>query len=472
MIENTNEKYNPMESMNMTKLIMKFALPCVIAMIVSSLYNIVDQIFIGRCTGYIGNAATNVGFPLIMAAQGIGLLFGDGAAAIYSIKLGENKKDESSKIIGTIISVLIIFSVIYLIISPFVLERSMWYFGATKTTISYVLDYMKIVNLSIPMTIFSCGLSPIIRADGSPQYSMSALVIGVIVNCVLDAVFMFSFKMGIKGAAYATLIGEIITTILCIRYIFRFKNISLKISDLKIEMHLLCKVMLYGLPTLIIQLAVTLIIIVSNNMLTEYGALSVYGSDIPLASMGIVMKVNDLLLGIIIGIGAGGQPILGYNMGSHNIKRVKEAYFSLIKIASFVAAAGFIMFQFCPQYIINLFGRDNGSLYNEFALKSFKIFLMLCAFIGFELISITFLQSIGRPLKSIILSLCKQTFYLIPLMIVLPKFYGVDGVLYAGPCAEALSVVTAVILIRKQFKEFDAEDKTFDKEEKSVLVRE
>ena len=422
MSENINEKYNPMESMNMTKLIMKFALPCVIAMIVSSLYNIVDQIFIGRCVGYIGNAATNVGFPLIIISQGIGLLFGDGVAALYSIRLGKKDKKECSNIIGSTLSALIIFSIIYLIISSFFLEKLMWYFGATKTNISYVLDYMNIVNFTIPMSIFACGLSSIIRADGNPQYSMIALVTGVVINCALDALFMFGFKMGIKGAAYATLIGEIITTILCMRYVFHFKNINLKISNLKIEIKLLCKVMLYGLPTLIIQLAVTLIIIVSNNILTEYGALSAYGSDIPLAAMGIVMKVNDLLIGIIVGIGSGGQPILGYNMGSHNIKRVKEAYFTLIKIASVVAIVGFILFQFCPQYIINLFGKDNGNLYNIFALKSFKIYLMLSLFIGFELISISFLQSIGSPIKSIILSLCKQTFYLIPLMIVFPSF--------------------------------------------------
>lgn len=453
MSQSIEVKENPMESSNLVKLILKYAIPCVIAMVVSALYNFVDQIFIGQGVGYIGNAATNIAFPFVVLAQGFALLFGDGAAAFYSIKLGEGNKRDGAKGVGNAITMLIVTGMVFFVIGYIFLEKLLWSFGATSTTIGYALDYMKITLISVPFTVIICGLNSIIRADGSPEYGMIALLAGTIINLVLDPVFIFIFHMGVRGAAIATVIGEFISCVLCINYLRKFKNIDFNISLLKIDCKITRTIIIFGLSTFITQIAVTFIIIVSNNMLAKYGAQSIYGSDIPLSVMGIVMKVNDILIGIVIGIAAGGQPIAGYNLGAGNYKRVEETYFVLIKMATIVSIIGFILFQFFPQSIIDLFGTNVG-LYNEFAIKAFKIFLMLCVFIGFELTTIIFFQSIGKPVKSIILTLCKQTIFILPLMIILPRFFGVEGVLYAGPCAEIMSTLTAFILIKKQFDEF------------------
>lgn len=454
MVENTKTISNPMESEKLSKLIFKFSLPCVVAMVVNALYNIIDQIFIGQGVGYIGNAATTVAFPLFVLSEGLALLFGDGAAAFYSIKLGENNPKEGIKAVGNSITMLIIIGILFGIVSYIFIEELLWSFGATENNIAYALDYMKIVLISMPLAIISTGLSSIIRADGNPQYAMFSLLIGTIINCVLDPILIFGFNMGVIGAAITTVIGQIISFIISINYFNRFKTIKFKKEDFIINKKVIKTIMLFGLSTFITQVAVTFIVIVSNNMISKYGAESMYGSDIPLSAIGIVMKVNDILLGIVIGIAVGGQPIVGYNYGAKNIKRVKEAYYIIIKIATAVSMIAFIIFQFFPQQLVYLFGK-NDALYNEFAIKAFRIFLMLCLFTGFELTTMIFFQAIGKPQKSVILTLCKQTIFIIPLMLVFPRFFGVEGVLYAGPCAEFMSVGVTLIMIITQFKDFN-----------------
>ena len=444
---------NYFENEKIGKLIMKFSIPCVIAMVVNALYSIVDQIFIGQGVGYIGNAATNVTFPFIVLALGFSLLLGDGAAAFYSIKLGEKNKEEGAKAIGNAIILMVILGLIFLLVGYIFMEKLLWCFGATNTNISIALDYMRIILIGFPFMILAAGLNSIIRADGSPEYAMLAMIVGAVTNIILDPIFIFTFDMGVKGAAIATIIGQILSCMVSVMYLKKFKNIKFKREYLKLDINVSKTIMLFGVSSLITQVAVTVIIIVSNNMLKDYGAQSIYGSDIPLSAIGIVMKVNELLIGVVIGIAIGGQPILGYNYGAKNFTRVKDTYFMLIKIATVVSIIGFILFQFFTQSIINLFGQ-NDSLYNEFALKSFKIFLSLCMFIGFELTTCVFFQAIGKPAKALILTLCKQTFFIVPLMIILPKFFGVLGVLYAGPCAETLPVIVTVILITLELNKY------------------
>jgi len=444
---------NYIENEKIGKLIMKFSIPCVIAMVVNALYSIVDQIFIGHGVGYIGNAATNITFPIVVLALGFALLLGDGAAAFYSIKLGEKNKEEGAKAIGNAITLMVLLGLIFLVVGYIFMEKLLWSFGATSTNISIALDYMRIILIGFPFMILAAGLNSIIRADGSPQYSMLAMILGAVTNIILNPIFIFTFHMGVKGSAIATIIGQILSCMISLMYIKKFKNIKFKREYLKLDINVSKTIMLFGVSSLITQVAVTVIIIVSNNMLKDYGAQSIYGSDIPISAIGIVMKVNELLLGIVIGIAIGGQPILGYNYGAKNFKRVKDTYFMLIKIATVVSVIGFIIFQFFTQNIINLFGQ-NDAMYNEFALKSFKIFLRLCMFIGFELTTCVFFQSIGKPAKALILTLCKQTFFIVPLMIILPKFLGVLGVLYAGPCAEILSVIVTVIFITLELKTY------------------
>jgi putative MATE family efflux protein len=437
---------NYIENEKISKLIMKFSIPCVIAMVVNALYSTVDQIFIGQGVGYIGNAATNVTFPLVVLALGFSLLIGDGAAAFYSIKLGEKNKEEGAKAIGNSIILLMLLGFVFLITGYIFMEELLWSFGATSTNFSIARDYMNIILIGFPFMILSVGLSSIIRADGRPEYSMFAMVLGTVLNIILNPIFIFSFHMGVKGSAIATVISQIISGIISIMYLKKFRNIEFKRKYLKLNLKASKTIMFFGISSFITQVAVTIIIIVSNNMLKFYGAQSIYGSDIPISAIGIVMKVNEILLGVVIGIAVGGQPILGYNYGAKNYARVKETYFLLIKIATVVSIIGFIIFQFFTQNVVNLFGQ-NDALYNEFALKSFKIFLMFCIFIGFELTTCIFFQAIGQPVKAVVLTLFKQTFFIVPLMIILPKFFGVVGVLYAGPCAEILSVIVTIVFI-------------------------
>lgn len=447
-----SEEY--IENEKLSKLIMKYSIPCVIAMVVNALYSTVDQIFIGQGVGYIGNAATNITFPLVVLALGFSLLLGDGAAAFYSIKLGEKNKEEGAKAIGNAIILMVILGLVFLSSGYIFMEKLLWSFGATSTNISIALDYMKIIIIGVPFMILTAGLNSIIRADGSPEYSMFAMILGAVTNIILDPIFIFTFNMGVKGAAIATIIGQILSCIVSLMYLSKFKNIEFKREYLKLDLNVSKTIIFFGISSLITHVAVTLIIIVSNNMLSYYGAQSIYGSDITISAIGIVMKVNEILLGVVIGIAIGGQPILGYNYGAKNFTRVKDTYFMLIKIATIVSIIGFIIFQFFTQNIVNLFGQ-NDALYNEFALKSFKIFLMLCIFIGFELTTCVFFQAIGQPAKAVALTLCKQTFFIVPLMIILPKFFGVSGVLYAGPCAEILSVLVTIIFISIELKKIN-----------------
>ncbi|WP_297429843.1 MATE family efflux transporter [Clostridium sp.] len=455
-----NEHYIGNEKLS--KLIIKFSIPCVLAMVVNALYSIVDQIFIGQGVGYIGNAATNVTFPLVVLALGFSLLLGDGAAAFYSIKLGEKNKEDGAKAIGSAIIFMIILGFIFLVIGYTFMEKMLWGFGATSSNIHIASDYMRIILIGFPFMILAAGLNSIIRADGSPEYSMLAMILGAVTNIILNPLFIFMFHMGVKGSAIATIIGQILSCVISLMYLNRFKNIRFKREYLKINLDVSKTIMLLGTSSLITQIAVTIIVIVSNNMLKNYGAQSIYGSDIPISSIGIVMKVNELLLGVVIGIAIGGQPILGYNYGAKKFRRVKDTYFILIKIATVVSIIGFIIFQFFTQNIINLFGQ-NDSLYNEFALKSFKIFLMLCIFIGFELTTCVFFQAIGKPAKAMILTLCKQTFFIVPLMIILPRVFGVLGVLYAGPCAEILSAIVTFIFIILELKKMNNDIKNLEK---------
>ncbi|HCW54838.1 MAG TPA: MATE family efflux transporter, partial [Clostridium sp.] len=272
MSENVSINKNLMENSKIDKLVLKFAIPCVIAMVVSALYNFVDQIFIGQGVGYIGNAATNIAFPFVVLAQGVALLFGDGAAAFYSIKLGEGNTKDGAKGVGNAITMLISTGIIFLVIGYIFLEQLLWGFGATSTTIVYALDYMKITLISVPFTVIMCGLNSIIRADGNPQYGMGALLAGTIINLLLDPVFIFYFHMGVKGAAIATVIGEFISCMMCINYLRKFKNIKFNIRLLKLDFNIVKTIIIFGISTFITQLAVTFIIIVSNNMLAKYGA--------------------------------------------------------------------------------------------------------------------------------------------------------------------------------------------------------
>lgn len=433
------------------KLVMKYAVPSVISLLVNALYNIVDQIFIGQGVGYLGNAATNVIFPLTVIVLAFSLLIGDGAAAYLSLKLGEGRKDQAQRGVGNALTLLIVFGAAFLLLGVFFLEPLAHLFGATENSLPYALDYGRIIVLGFPFVMIGTGLNSCIRAEGSPKVAMLSMIAGAVTNTILDPIFIFVCGWGVEGAALATILGQILTFAVSTLYLRNPKILRISRRDMKLSLNTSKTVMGYGVSSFITQIAVTVSILVANNMIVQYGAASVYGPDIPLAAFGIVMKVYQILLSFMVGFGIGAQPIVGFNYGARSFLRVKKAYLLAIGCATAVAAIGFVMFQFFPQAIINLFGSED-ALYNEFAQKSFRIFLMLCILSGFQTVTGIFFQSIGKPVKAAVVTLSRQILVLVPATLILPVFLGLDGVLWAGPVADGISFLIALILALFEIK--------------------
>lgn len=446
------ENKNILGTAPIPKLLMKYAVPSIISLLVNSLYNIVDQIFIGQGVGYLGNAATNVVFPITIVVLAFALLIGDGAAAYLSLKLGENQKGLAQKGVGGAITLLIVGGIAFLAAGLLFLEPLAQAFGATENTMPYALGYGKIIVLGFPFVMVGTGLNSCIRAEGSPKIAMISMIAGAVTNTILDPIFIFVFHWGVEGAAWATIIGQILTFVISITYVPKFKSIKITRKELKPTFKISKTILGYGISSFVTQIAIAVSVLVANNMLVQYGMASAYGPDIPLAAFGIVMKVNQILMSIMIGFGIGAQPVVGFNYGAGNKLRVKKTYLISVACATIIAAAGFVLFQFFPQTVINLFGSEEG-LYNEFARESFRVFLMFCMLNGFQLVTGIFFQSIGKPVQSAVITLARQILILVPAMLLLPRFLGVEGVLWAGPVADGATFVITLILAILQMKQ-------------------
>ncbi|MFA9463091.1 MAG: MATE family efflux transporter [Velocimicrobium sp.] len=386
---------------------------------------------------------------------------GDGAASYLSLKLGEGNSKSAAKGVGNALTMLCISGISMLVIGVLFIKQLAILFGATELILPYALDYGKIIVIGLPFVIISTGLNSIIRADGSPKFAMFSMLLGALINVVLDPVFIFTFHMGVKGAALATILGQIASLIVTLFYIRKFKNITLDKNSFNIEWSIARVVLGYGISSFITQIAITIVMGVMNNVLKIYGEISIYGAEIPLTALGIVMKVNQILISIIVGIAVGAQPIIGYNFGAGNYKRVKKALGIAIILSTIVTVLAALLFQLIPQSIVNIFGSEEG-LYNEFAVKCFRIFLLFCILNGFQTVSGIFLQAIGKPLKSAVVSLSRQIVFLIPAVIILPKFWGVVGVLWAGPVADGLTFVLSVIIIVYEMKKINKLEKLYN----------
>ncbi|MDO5425828.1 MAG: MATE family efflux transporter [Eubacteriales bacterium] len=442
---------NPLGYEKISKLLKSFAIPCITASLVSSLYNIVDQIFIGQGVGYLGNAATNVSYPLSTICLAISLLIGIGSASRFSICLGRNETDYAARIAGSGILLMILSGLLYLIIGEAFLTPLLKIFGATTEVLPYAQQYAGITLLGMPFLIITNGMTNLIRADGKPRYSMICVISGAVINTILDPIFIFVFGWGVSGAALATILGQIFSCFLTLRYLPKFQTIHLTKSCFRLELREVSKTCYMGISNCINQVAITFVQIVLNNSLTYYGAQSIYGEDIPLAACGIVMKTNAILLSIIVGLSQGAQPIIGFNYGAGKYDRVKQTYLLAIKWNFAVSAVGFILFQFFPRQIISLFGSGD-ALYYEFAVLFMRTFLFMVIVNGVQLLSSNFFTAIGKALKGLLLSLTRQVFFLIPLILILPLWFGIYGVMVAGPIADFIAFVVSVIFVRKEFR--------------------
>lgn len=445
------EKENILGTEKIGKLIRKFSIPCIIALVVNSLYNIVDQIFIGWGVGYLGNGATNVVFPLTMVCLAFALMFGDGSSAFLSLKLGEKKKEEAKKGVANGIMASIIASIIFLIVMVSFLPQLLNIFGCTDALRQYALDYGYFIAIGLPFMMIGTTLNSIIRADGNPKYAMLSMITGAVLNIILDPIFIFVFKMGVEGAAIATSISQFVTFLMNILYIRKFKSVDIKKEDFKIKPSIVKTVSMLGISSFITQMSIVVVMAVENNLLGKYGAESEFGSEIPITVFGIVMKISQILNSIIIGIAAGAQPILGYNYGAAKYDRVKKTLKTVLGISVIVSTVAFILFQVIPDKLILLFGSGDAK-YMEFACLAFRTYLMLCICNGIQIPTGIFFQAIGKGVKSAFLSLSRQILFLIPAMFALSSIWGIHGFLFAGPFADGLAFLVATLLLIVEIK--------------------
>ena len=446
---NISQEQNPLGTAPVGGLIGKFAIPAIISMLVSALYNIVDQIFIGQGVGMLGNAATNVAFPVTTIATALALLLGIGGASNYNLEMGAGREKKASSIAGTALSTLVITGVILAVAVLLFLRPLLSLFGATTDVMPYAVDYLGITAVGLPFYALSIGGNHIVRADRSPTYSMTCVLTGAIINTILDPLFLFGFGWGIKGAAWATVIGQVVSGILVVIYFGKFRKMYLEMSMLKPSSECLKAIISLGMASCINQIAMAIVQIVLNNILRYYGGLSVYGSDIPIACVGVISKVNQVFMAICIGISQGCQPIWGFNYGAKKYDRVRLAYrYSMIACTA-IATVFFLCFQLFPHQIVSIFGTGS-DLYFQFAERYLKIFMFMTFANGIQPMSSGFFTSIGKAKLGIVMSLTRQVLFLLPLIVVFSLIMGIDGVMYAGPIADAAALSLAILFARRE----------------------
>ncbi len=445
-------KENPLGTEKISKLIAKFSVPAIIGLIVNALYNIVDQVFIGQGIGMLGNAATNVAFPLTTICMSIGLLLGVGSASNFNLRQGEGKKLEAVRYAGNGLMLSVVMGTALGIIAFAFLEDILYAFGATVPVMPYAVPYTAIICLGVPFLIFSTVASNLIRADGSPKYAMMCILSGAIFNVIFDPVFMFTLDMGIEGIAWATTIGQMLSSGIAVIYLVRFKARRLEKDDLRLDGMHMKHIFALGSASCFNQLAMMIVQVALNNVLAYYGALSVYDSEIPLAAVGVISKINVLFLSFVIGTAQGCQPINGYNYGAKKYARVRQTYKGAAITVLIIGLVAFLCFQLFPRQITSIFG-EGSELYFYFAEEYFRIYMMMTIVNGIQPVTANFFTSIGKAQKGVFISLTRQLIFLLPLILILPAILGIDGVMYAGPIADGVSALLCVLFIRKEMKE-------------------
>lgn len=436
---------------NISKLLRDFALPSIIALLASSFYNLIDQIFIGNSVGMLGNAATNIAFPLTTICTSVALFIGVGTAANFNISLGRKDRDSAKTYISNAVIISVIFSLLITLFTNLFLEKMLYIFGATDEILTYAKEYVSITSYGFIFLICVNVGSTLIRADGAPKFSMMCMIVGIIINLIFDPILIFGFNMGMKGAAIATIFGQFISFLMVVFYFKRYMSVKIKINDLKLKIFYATNIMKLGAASGLNQIALLFVQIVFNNLYKYYGAASIYGSEIPLAAVGIALKVNMIYFSICIGLSQGLQPIASYNYGAKKYDRVIEVYKKAFKNVLIISIIFFLIFQIFPQYILNIFG-DGNKLYYKFGIKFFRIFLFTTFINGLQPITMGFFSAIGKAHKGIFISLSRQVIFIMPAVIILSRLYGIDGMLYSGPIADVLGFIVVIILISRELK--------------------
>ena len=451
------------------RLMKKYAVPCIISLLVGALYNIVDQIFIANASylGSYGNAANTVVFPLTVIALAIAVMIGDGCCAFVSLSLGRSEPDKAKKSVGNSVLMTIVSSLIlcalYLIFSDGIIAM----FGGTvnEETFRHSKEYFFYISLGIPFYMFGQAMNPVIRADGSPKFAMISTLAGAVLNMILDPIFIFAFRWGMMGAAVATVIGQIVTAGLAVWYLCNMKLVKPEKANFKPESAIIRKTLTLGLTSFLSQISLVAAMAAINNMIRKYGAMdSIFGqqqyAQIPMAVVGIVMKFFQIVISIVVGMAAGCIPIVGFNMGAGLKTRVRELFAKLLISEAAVGAVALIFVEFFPRQLIGIFGAANeSSYYTDFAVHAFRIYLCMMIFACVNKACFIFMQAMGKAVESTALSMIREIVFGVGFALVLPVFFGLDGVLYSMPVSDILTFAVALFLIIRTYKELSAEGK-------------
>ncbi|MBQ2939774.1 MAG: MATE family efflux transporter [Clostridia bacterium] len=452
---------NPLGSQPVPQLLRQFAVPSIVAMLVSAIYNIVDQFFIGQNVGELGNAATNIAFPLANACTAIALLLGIGASAAFNLAMGRKEYDKAPYFVGNAATMLFLGGLLIGSVALLALEPMLRLFGASEAVLPYAKEYVGITAIGFPFLVLSVGGAHLIRADGRPQMSMICNIVGAVTNTVLDAWFVskggFGLDLGMAGAAWATVIGQILSAVLVAVYIIRYKTVKLKFKHFLPRLRAVGTVSSLGMSSFFNQLAMMVVQIVLNNSLGTYGAMSIYGEDTPVACAGIVIKVAQLFFAICIGLAQGMQPIVSFNYGAKQYARVRQVFRLTCLCALIISIIAELCFLLAPEAIISLFSKgDEGEGYIRFAVMYFRVYLMF-TFINFiQPMTSTFFTAIGKAIKGTFLSLTRQILFLLPLIVLLPMLLAPEnkiyGVVAAGPIADFAALCCASVLMLREWK--------------------
>ena len=456
------------------KLMLKFSIPCIMSLLVSSLYNIVDQIFIGNSElSTLGNAATGVVFPVFIIAQAFAWCFGDGCAAYLNICQGKNDSENAHKSIGASISMAFLSGVIIMAVVYSFKVPILTIFGASENTMAYAIEYLNVVLAMIPIFILCNMMNSVIRADGSPTWAMISMLTGAVINIILDPVFIFVFKWGMTGAALATVIGQVATFIMTLIYFTHTKTFKLTKKSFIPKINAVKEVISLGFSTFITQFAIVIVAILSNVQLAKYGALTKFGADIPIAIIGIQSKVFTVVINLVVGIVLGCQPIISFNMGAKKYDRVKELYKKIIFCALIIGVFFTAIFQLAPELVIKLFGNPsnvpNPDDYWEFGVMTMRIFMSLISISCIIKVNSIFFQAVGKPIQAAITSMIRDILCFVPLIVVLPLLtQGVEGILWAAPISDLVAMVVTTMLSVSFIKSLH---KTEEKEETEAIIK-
>ncbi len=446
----TGRMENPLGTEPIGKLLLTFSVPAIISCLINSIYNIVDQIFIGQGVGYLGNAATTVAFPIMTILLAFGTLIGSGSSAYAAIRLGEKKEEEAEKTLNQAFLFTIIVGILLMAAGLLFLKPLLRLFGATDTVMPYAIDYTSIILIGTPFNLISIVLSNLARTDGHPRLSMYGMLIGAGLNTILDPVYIFIFHWGVKGAAIATITSQIISAIVLTVYFLRPskkpQHMRIQRRKMGLKGKLVLDFLALGISSGITQSVACIMQVVMNNSLVYYGNQSDIGGDAALSAMGIVMKIAMIMASVGIGVGIGAQPILGYNRGALKFHRIKRTYLMAVGAATLLILLGWIVCQTWPEAIIGIFGEESAQ-FTDFAVKCLRIYLFSIFCAGFQIVSTNYFQATGQPLKASILSMLRQLLLLIPLILILPLFMGLRGILYSAPIADATSALIVAFFI-------------------------